>query len=87
MAIWQFTFHLVPREAVERLHGPTAIVLAAFSQVDLETHDETAEPPNYWVMLTVGVEERYLRATASARRRSQRMSARTSAFRGKADSL
>jgi hypothetical protein len=48
VAIWQFTFHLVPREAVEQLHGPTAIVLAAFSQVDLETCDENAEPPNYW---------------------------------------
>jgi hypothetical protein len=47
MAIWQFTFHLMPREAVERLHGPTAIVLAEFS-VDLEAYDANAELPNYW---------------------------------------
>ena len=48
MAIWQFTFHLVPREAVEQLHGPTAIALAAFRPVDLETYGENAESPNYW---------------------------------------
>jgi len=48
MAIWQLTFHLVPREAVEQLHGPTAIALAAFRPVDLETYDENAESPNYW---------------------------------------
>jgi hypothetical protein len=48
MAIWQFTFHLVPRETVEQLHGPAAITLAAFRGVDLETDDENAEWPNYW---------------------------------------
>jgi hypothetical protein len=48
MAIWQFTFYLVPSETVEQLHGPNAIMLAAFGGVDLETYDENAEWPNYW---------------------------------------
>jgi hypothetical protein len=48
MAIWQFTFHLVPREAVERLHGPAAIALIAFRPLDAGTHDENADWPNYW---------------------------------------
>ena len=48
MAIYQFTFYLVPREAVEQLHGPTAIALAAFRPVDLETYDENAESPKHW---------------------------------------
>jgi hypothetical protein len=48
MAIWQFTFYLVPHETVEQLHGPNAITLAAFRGVDLETYDENAERPNYW---------------------------------------
>jgi hypothetical protein len=48
MAIWPFTFDLIPCEAVKRLHGPTAVALAAFRPVDLETYDEIAESPNYW---------------------------------------
>lgn len=44
---WLFGSSLVPREAVEQLHGPTAIALAAFRPVDLETYDENAESPNY----------------------------------------
>ncbi len=49
MAIWQFTFYWVPRDAVEKLHGPDAIALASFAPVDPKTWDENAEEPNYWV--------------------------------------
>lgn len=48
MAIWQFTFHWAPRDSVEKLHGPDAIVLTAFAPVDFETWDENKETPNYW---------------------------------------
>ncbi|MES1201006.1 MAG: hypothetical protein ABUS57_06110 [Pseudomonadota bacterium] len=49
MAIWQFTFYWVPRDAVEKLHGADALVLASFAPVDIETWDENAETPNYWL--------------------------------------
>jgi hypothetical protein len=48
MAIWQFTFYWVPRDAVERLLGPDTIALAAFSPVDPEMRDAHAETSNYW---------------------------------------
>ena len=43
MAIWQFTFHLIPGEAVEQFHGPTAL-----RPIDIEANNENAELPNYW---------------------------------------
>lgn len=48
MAIWQFTFYPVPRAAIERIDGVTALTIAAFKPVNLETYDENAEWPNYW---------------------------------------
>lgn len=47
MAIWQFTFHLLPREAAEQFHGPTAIVLGALRPSGLDAN-EALDPPNYW---------------------------------------
>ena len=43
LAIWQFTFHLIPGEAVEQFHGPTAL-----RPIEIETNNENAESPNYW---------------------------------------
>lgn len=48
MAIWQFTFYPAPRTAIERIDGVSALTIAAFKPVDLETFDENAEWPNYW---------------------------------------
>lgn len=48
MAIWQFTFYWVPRDAVEKLHGRDVIALAAFAPVDPETWNENTETQNYW---------------------------------------
>jgi hypothetical protein len=48
MAIWQVTFHLVPSAAIEKLDGASAIVIWAFSPVDFDASDGSAELPNYW---------------------------------------
>ena len=48
MAIWQFSFHWVPRDAVKRLHGSDAIRLDAYGPFDLENWDEDKDSPNYW---------------------------------------
>ena len=42
MAIWQFTFHLIPGEAVEQFHGPTAL-----RPIDIETNNECYGPISY----------------------------------------
>lgn len=51
MAIWQFKFDLLPRDAVERFHAPDTLILSAFQPIDPATWaagDETAEYPAYW---------------------------------------
>lgn len=49
MAIWQFTFYLVPRDSVERLHGSAVLILEAFAPIEFEEWTEGKEHPNYWV--------------------------------------
>lgn len=48
MAIWQFTFHLVPRAAIENIDGTAALVIGAFKPADFGAYDENAEFKNYW---------------------------------------
>src|SRR5262245_34333359 len=48
MAIWQVTFYLVPRAAIEKLDGTSALVIGAFRPVDFDSYDENAEHPNCW---------------------------------------
>ena len=48
MAIWQFTFHLFPRQAVQQIEGVTALVLGAIRQCGLDAGEESVDPPNYW---------------------------------------
>lgn len=49
MAIWQFSFHWVPRDAIVKLHGSDALKLDAYGTIDLESWDEDKESPNYWI--------------------------------------
>jgi hypothetical protein len=48
MAIWQFTFYLVPRQSVEALHGADVIALEIYQPFDLSTIDDESSEPNYW---------------------------------------
>jgi hypothetical protein len=48
MAIWQVTFYLVTRAAIEKLDGTSALVIGAFRPAGFDPYDENAELPNYW---------------------------------------
>lgn len=48
MAIYQFTFYLVPNDGIHRLHGRAVLTLPYYQGMDPATFDDEAENPNYW---------------------------------------
>jgi hypothetical protein len=48
MAIWQVTFYLVPRAAIQKHDGTSPLVIGAIRPAGLDPYDENAELPNYW---------------------------------------
>jgi len=48
MAIWQFDFYLLPREAAERLHGSSPVVLGALRSSRAQDMDGDPNPHSYW---------------------------------------
>jgi hypothetical protein len=49
MAIWQFTFYLVPRQSLVAMHDGAVLTLRMWRPSDVAASDEEGEEPNYWV--------------------------------------
>jgi len=68
MAIWQFDFYLIPRKAIERVHGPSPVVLGAFRRSRVQEADSYPDPPNYWAGRQCSSYENAVGASLAARK-------------------